>query len=38
MFDIDRRMLAAVVIALLLSFGLGYRYGVYVEEEEQRRV
>ncbi|NLW44381.1 MAG: ComEA family DNA-binding protein [Syntrophomonadaceae bacterium] len=31
MFDIDRRMLAAVVIALLLSFGLGYRYGVYVE-------
>ncbi len=31
MFDIERRMLVAVVIALLVSFGLGYQYGVYTE-------
>ncbi|MGI6514326.1 MAG: hypothetical protein GX052_00400 [Syntrophomonadaceae bacterium] len=31
MFDIDRRMLVTVVIAVLISFGLGYQYGVYIE-------
>lgn len=33
MFDIDKRMLMAAIIAVLISFGLGYQYGVYTQEK-----
>ncbi len=31
MFDIDKRLIAVAAIAVLISFGLGYQYGVYAE-------
>jgi competence protein ComEA len=33
MFDFDKRLLMAAIIAVLISFGLGYQYGVYVQEK-----
>ncbi|NLB18993.1 MAG: competence protein ComEA [Syntrophomonadaceae bacterium] len=34
MFDIDKRILAATAIAVLISFGLGYQYGMWVEAKQ----
>ncbi|MGE5544678.1 MAG: helix-hairpin-helix domain-containing protein [Bacillota bacterium] len=33
MLNIDQRVLVITVISVLISFGLGYQYGVYIEEK-----
>lgn len=38
MFDIDKRLLAVAVIAVLISFGLGYQYGLYTEGKRNVQV
>lgn len=34
MFDIDKRILVATAIAVLISFGLGYQYGMWVKGKQ----
>ncbi|MGE5403649.1 MAG: helix-hairpin-helix domain-containing protein [Candidatus Saccharibacteria bacterium] len=34
-FDIDRRILAIGALALLITFGVGYKYGTYCEGKKQ---
>ncbi|NLV16189.1 MAG: ComEA family DNA-binding protein [Syntrophomonadaceae bacterium] len=34
LLDIDKRFLAAAVIAVLISFGLGYQYGLWTENKQ----
>lgn len=34
LLDLDKRFLAAAVIAVLISFGLGYQYGLWAENKQ----
>lgn len=38
MFEFDKRVLAAAIIAALISFALGYKYGAYTEGKRNAQI